>query len=86
MTTSVSGTASTTVADSKRQPPGLGPLGWLRWAWRILTSMRTALILLFLLAVGAIPGSVLPQNVVSVDEVDQYFREHPDLAPVLDRL
>src|SRR5699024_9447356 len=48
--------------------------------------MRTALILLFLLAVGAIPGSVLPQNVVSVDEVDQYFREHPDLAPVLDRL
>lgn len=86
MTTSASETTSTTAVGSKRQPPGLGLLGWLRWAWRILTSMRTALILLFLLAVGAIPGSVLPQNVVSVDEVDQYFREHPDLAPVLDRL
>ena len=67
------------------RPKGLGPLGWLRWAWRILTSMRTALILLFLLAVGAIPGSILPQNVVSVDEVNTYFRENPDLAPWLDR-
>ncbi|MFD6949767.1 MULTISPECIES: cytochrome c biogenesis protein ResB [unclassified Nocardiopsis] len=64
---------------------GLGPIGWLRWTWRTLTSMRTALILLFLLAVGAIPGSILPQNVVSVDEVTAYFREHPELAPWLDR-
>nr|WP_184292541.1 cytochrome c biogenesis protein ResB [Nocardiopsis algeriensis] len=47
--------------------------------------MRTALILLFLLAVGAIPGSILPQNVVSVDEVNIYFQEHPELAPWLDR-
>ncbi|USY23149.1 cytochrome c biogenesis protein ResB [Nocardiopsis exhalans] len=47
--------------------------------------MRTALILLFLLAVGAIPGSILPQNVVSVDEVATYFRENPELAPWLDR-
>ncbi|MEU0239479.1 cytochrome c biogenesis protein ResB [Nocardiopsis sp. NPDC006198] len=67
------------------QPRGLGPLGWLRWAWRVLTSMRTALILLFLLAVGAIPGSILPQNVVSVDEVNTYVRENPELAPWLDR-
>ncbi|MDT0327209.1 cytochrome c biogenesis protein ResB [Nocardiopsis lambiniae] len=66
-------------------PRGLGPLGWLRWAWRILTSMRTALILLFLLAVGAIPGSILPQNVVSVDEVTAYTRENPELASWLDR-
>ncbi len=40
--------------------PRLGPVGWLRWAWRQLTSMRTALVLLFLLAVAAIPGSMLP--------------------------
>ena len=32
-----------------------------RTAWRRLTSMRTALILLFLLAVAAVPGSLLPQ-------------------------
>ena len=85
MTTSVSKTASTTADGPREQPRALGLLGWLRWAWRILTSMRTALILLFLLAVGAIPGSILPQNVVSVDEVDQYFRENPDLAPILDQ-
>lgn len=72
-------------ADGSGAPKGLGPVGWLRWAWRILTSMRTALVLLFLLAVGAIPGSFLPQNVVSVDEVNTYFQEHPDLAPWLDR-
>ncbi|WP_017569298.1 cytochrome c biogenesis protein ResB [Nocardiopsis halotolerans] len=74
-----------TTEKSARQPGGLGPVGWLRWAWRVLTSMRTALILLFLLAVGAIPGSILPQNVVSVAEVQTYFEEHPDLAPWLDR-
>ncbi|NKY96676.1 cytochrome c biogenesis protein ResB [Nocardiopsis alborubida] len=76
------------VADGKNdghQPRGLGPVGWLRWAWRVLTSMRTALILLFLLAVGAIPGSFLPQNVVSVAEVQTYFEENPELAPWLDR-
>ena len=71
--------------DNTGRPKGLGLTGWLRWAWRILTSMRTALILLFLLAVGAIPGSFLPQNVVSVEEVNTYFREHPELAPWLDR-
>ena len=38
--------------------PRLGVVGYLRWAWRQLTSMRTALFLLLLLAVGAVPGSV----------------------------
>ncbi len=33
-----------------------------RWAWRQLTSMRTALMLLFLLALAAIPGSLIPQQ------------------------
>jgi cytochrome c biogenesis protein len=48
--------------------------------------MRTALILLFLLAVAAIPGSVLPQRSINIEKVNQYFADHPDLAPVLDRL
>ena len=48
--------------------------------------MRTALVLLFLLAVAAIPGSVLPQRGVNIEKVDDWFTEHPDLAPVLDRL
>ena len=58
----------------------------LRNSWRQLTSMRTALVLLFLLAVAAIPGSVLPQRKVNAEQVAGYFRAHPDLAPTLDRL
>ncbi|MFC8847854.1 MULTISPECIES: cytochrome c biogenesis protein ResB [unclassified Micromonospora] len=61
-------------------------LALLRNSWRQLTSMRTALILLFLLAVAAIPGSVLPQRGVNPEKVDTYFVEHPDLAPRLDRI
>ncbi|MBY3554604.1 cytochrome c biogenesis protein ResB [Modestobacter lapidis] len=57
----------------------------LRW-WRQLTAMRTALMLLFLLAVAAIPGSLLPQRSLSQASVNRYFAEHPTLAPVLDRL
>src|SRR5689334_23599095 len=36
-------------------------IGWARWFWRQLTSMRVALILQFLLSLGAIPGSLIPQ-------------------------
>jgi len=61
-------------------------LALLRNSWRQLTSMRTALILLFLLAVAAIPGSVLPQRGVNPEDVDAYFRENPDLAAALDRV
>jgi cytochrome c biogenesis protein len=57
----------------------------LRW-WRQLTAMRTALVLLFLLALAAIPGSLLPQRSLSQSNVNQYFAEHPTLAPFLDRL
>jgi cytochrome c biogenesis protein len=58
----------------------------LRAFWRWLTSMRTALLLLFLLAVAAIPGSLLPQRNLSPERVNTYLREHPDLGPWLDRL
>jgi cytochrome c biogenesis protein len=54
--------------------------------WRSLTSMRTALILLLLLAVVAIPGSVLPQRDVSPEQVAAYLRDHPQAGPWLDRL
>ncbi|PVZ10099.1 cytochrome c biogenesis protein ResB [Actinomycetospora cinnamomea] len=57
-----------------------------RNTWRGLTSMRTALILLFLLAVAALPGAVLPQRTPSPNAVDDYFGQHPTLAPVLDDL
>ena len=57
-----------------------------RNSWRQLTSMRTALVLLFLLAVAAIPGSVFPQRAVSPEQVDRYYIAHPQLAPWLERL
>src|SRR4051812_5970285 len=57
-------------------------LGW----WRRLTAMRTAIVLLFLLALAAVPGSLLPQRSLSQTNVRQYFSDHPALAPVLDRL
>lgn len=61
---------------------------WARWGWRRLTSMRTAIVLLVLLALTAVPGSVLPQRGVASDPaaVANFAREHPDLAPWLDRL
>ncbi len=60
--------------------------GFLLRQWRRLTAMRTAIILLFLLALAAVPGSLLPQRSLSQGNVSQYFADHPTLAPVLDRL
>jgi cytochrome c biogenesis protein len=62
------------------------PLALLRNTWRGLTSMRTALVLLFLLAVAALPGALLPQRSLNQQLVDEYVTEHPTLAPLLDRL
>ena len=42
----------------------------LQW-WRRLTAMRTAIILLFLLALAAVPGSLLPQRSLSQNNVTQ---------------
>src|SRR5437773_2011533 len=64
---------------------GMGPLGWLRWGWRQLTTMRTALILLFLTALGAVPGSILPQRGQAPEKVAQYYADHKTLAPWLDK-
>ncbi len=58
----------------------------LRRAWRSLVSMRTALLLLFLLALASVPGSFLPQRNLNPVEVQTWFAEHPTLAPLLDRL
>jgi cytochrome c biogenesis protein len=66
--------------------PRLGPVGWLRWTWRQLTSMRTALFLLLLLAIGAIPGSTFPQRSIDPARTSQWITDHPAAGPVLDRL
>ncbi|KAA1252115.1 cytochrome c biogenesis protein [Mycobacterium simiae] len=48
--------------------------------------MGTALVLLFLLAVGAIPGALLPQRSLNAGKVDDYLRAHPVIGPWLDEL
>lgn len=48
--------------------------------------MRTALLLLLLLALAAIPGSFIPQSKVDPLAVATFADKHPALTPVLDRL
>ncbi|PKQ34356.1 MAG: cytochrome C biogenesis protein [Actinobacteria bacterium HGW-Actinobacteria-11] len=72
--------------DDTITQPRLGFVGWLRWGWRQLTSMRTALILLLVLAIAAIPGSIFPQRMADPNGVTQWERDNPDLFPVLDGL
>ncbi len=57
-----------------------------RWGWRQLTSMRTALILLLVLALAAIPGSVIPQEGVDAIGTSRWKEDHPTLTPIYDRL
>ena len=66
--------------------PKLNAVGWLRFVWRQLTSMRTALVLLLLLAVAAIPGSLVPQRSADPNGVVQYERNNPELFVVLEAL
>ena len=77
---------ATTPPGAEAPLPPLGTVGFLRWLWRQLTSMRTALILLFLLALASIPGSVLPQRGTNPIKVDDWIDQNPTVAPVLDAL
>lgn len=50
-------------------------IAFLRNTWRGLTSMRTALTLLFLLALAAMPGALLPQLSLNAAKVDEYVAQ-----------
>ncbi|MCX4787455.1 MULTISPECIES: cytochrome c biogenesis protein ResB [unclassified Streptomyces] len=66
--------------------PAMGAIGWARWFWRQLTSMRVALILLFLLSLGAIPGSLIPQNSVDEMKVQAFKDAHTTITPIYEKL
>ena len=66
--------------------PALGVWGSVRFVWTQLTSMRTALLLLFALAVAAVPGSLIPQRPVSPVRVRDFIAEHPVVGPVYDAI
>ncbi|WP_227487985.1 cytochrome c biogenesis protein ResB [Brachybacterium subflavum] len=66
--------------------PKLGVRGTLLFLWRQLTSMQTALFLLLLLAIAAVPGSLYPQRNVDASKTEQYISEHGSWAKFLDAL
>ncbi len=81
-------------ANRSAPPPKLSPSpGWranpliavLRNTWRGLTSMRTALILLFLLALASLPGALLPQWSLNKSKTSGYVAAHPFWGPWLNR-
>ncbi|MBI3429930.1 MAG: cytochrome c biogenesis protein ResB [Actinobacteria bacterium] len=65
--------------------PELGIISLFRFAWRQLTSMRTALMLLLLLAVASVPGSLIPQRIQNPMRVQRVFTNDPTLARWMDR-
>ncbi|TGB07482.1 cytochrome c biogenesis protein ResB [Streptomyces sp. MZ04] len=77
----------------KRAPGAAGSLawagrevvGWVRWMWRQLTSMRVALLLLLLLSLGAIPGSLIPQTSIDELKVQDFKKAHTTLAPIYEK-
>jgi len=66
--------------------PPLDLWGFLRWCWRQLTSMNTALLLLLLVALAAIPGSILPQKTASTLKVNNWKTDNPFWAEIFDSL
>jgi cytochrome c biogenesis protein len=79
-------TLPTAPTEPPSRPPALSPREFAAWVWRQLTSMRVALILLFLLAVAAIPGSVVPQKDINPLAVSDFRARNPRLSEWYDRL
>jgi cytochrome c biogenesis protein len=75
-----------TTRPTYRQTPVRRVLAFLRNTWRGLTSMRTALVLLFLLALAALPGALLPQWDLNAGKTEEYIAEHGWWGRLLDRL
>jgi len=78
----------TATAPPRPAPKAPRPTPWrlLRDGWRWLRTMRTALILLFILAAGASVGSLFPQEPVSPGRVQDWIAGHPAWAPLARRL
>ena len=87
--TAVDESTRLTTQPAPAEPPTPGRrqlMAPVRRTWRQLTSMRTALLLLFLLALASVPGSFLPQRNLNPVLVEDYLTAHPTLGPLLDRL
>lgn len=91
--TDTSGTAAATAGPRAGAPrsgkagvtqPQLGFIGMCRWAWRQLTTMRVALILLLVLALASIPGSLLPQRIQDPARVNNFLKANGAWGAFLD--
>jgi cytochrome c biogenesis protein len=78
--------ASPVEPEPGRRPGDLTFRESARWLWRQVTSMRTALVLLLMLALAAVPGSVVPQADVDALEVSRWQEANPRLTPVFETL
>lgn len=61
-------------------------LGLPKKGWQWLTKMKTALVLLFLLALAAVPGALLPQRSLNEGNVIQYIQANGKTAEIFDKL
>src|SRR3954466_4817064 len=86
MTDTVTETATEHLSTAPSVSAPTGRRRQLLRAWRQLTSMRTALLLLSLLALAAIPGTLIPQRGLNPVKVAQFYSDHPTLAPAFDKL
>ena len=75
-----------TVSSGKATRQLSRPRWLVRLLWRRLTSMRTAIVLLFLLALAAVPGSLLPQRPLNPGKVQAYLASHGGWGRFLDRI
>ena len=66
--------------------PPLNFFGFIRWMWRQLTSMNTALLLLLFVALAAIPGSILPQKTASLIRVNNWKEQNPRFSTFFENL
>lgn len=76
---------STAARKSSQKAPDIGFVGMLRWAWRQLTTMKFALILLLVLALAAIPGSLLPQRIQDPAKVQNFIIDNGRTGEILDK-
>ena len=72
--------------EGPQRPREMNVREFARWVWRQLTSMRTALILLLLLALAAIPGSIIPQESQDSLATTNWQKAHTTLTPIYQRL
>lgn len=82
-------TAAATRAPRQRSPLQRAVAAVLLWpkrGWQWLTKMKTALVLLFLLAIAAIPGALLPQRSLNEANVITYLEANGKTAEIFDAI